>query len=107
MVLFKSDFLKRFKNQKGTKFTQNLKLNVHKALRTHGHYGHLLSVLWDKVFKVGTSKIYERQPLKNLKGCGLHKVVFHKFYLVHSWILCPLCTSNHNVLCTGVKSNIP
>ena len=45
MVLFKSNFLKRFKNQKGTKFTQNLKLNVHKALRTHGHYGHLLSVL--------------------------------------------------------------
>ena len=32
------------------------------------------------VFKNGPSKICVRQPLKNLK------TVFHKFYLVHSWI---------------------
>ena len=32
----------------------------------------------------GPSKICGRQPLKNLKGYGLLKAVFHKFYLVHS-----------------------
>ena len=26
---------------------------------------------WDKVFKNGPSKICGRQPLKNMKGCGL------------------------------------
>ena len=34
-----------------------------------------------------------RQPLKNLKWYGLplhFKAVFHKFYLVHYWILCPI-----------------
>ena len=31
---------------------------------------------WDKVFKSGPNKI---------------KAVFHKFYLVHSWLLCPNC----------------
>ena len=46
----------------------------------------------------GPSKICGRQPLKNLKEYGLLKqagqtplnflkVIFHKFYLVHSWIL--------------------
>ena len=54
--------------------------------------------IWDKVFKIGPSKIGGRQPLKNLKGYGLVKAdhipsnflktVFHKFYLVHSGILC-------------------
>ena len=49
-----------------------------------------------KVFKNGQSKICGKQPLKNLKGRGLPtadhtpskflKVVFHKFYLVLSWI---------------------
>ena len=29
---------------------------------------------WDKVFKIGPSKICGRQPLKNLKGSGLLKV---------------------------------
>ena len=56
--------------------------------------------IWGKVFKSGPSKIFGRQPLKNLKGYGLPKAdhipsnflkaVFHKFYLVHSWILCPI-----------------
>ena len=58
---------------------------------------------WDKytcvkVFKNGPSKICGRQPLKNLKEYGLpraghtpsnySKAVFHKVYLVHSWIVC-------------------
>ena len=30
-------------------------------------------VIWDKVFKNGPSKIFGRQPLKNLKGYGLLK----------------------------------
>ena len=30
-----------------------------------------ISIIWDKVFKNGPSKIYGRQPLKNLKGYGL------------------------------------
>ena len=56
--------------------------------------------IWDKVFKSGPSKICGRQPLKNLKGYCLlkqkislqiiSKAVFHKFYLVYSWILCPI-----------------
>ena len=53
---------------------------------------------WDKVFKNAPCKICGRQPLKTLKEYGLLKAdhipsnflkaVFHKFYLVHSWILC-------------------
>ena len=51
---------------------------------------------WDKVFKSELSKFCGRQPLKNFKGYGLFpwnflKVVFHKTYLVHTWILCPNC----------------
>ena len=52
------------------------------------------TIIRDKVFKNGPSKICGRQPLKNLKGYGLleavHtpsnflKAVFHKFYLGHS-----------------------
>ena len=51
------------------------------------------SIKWDKVFKNGSSEIFGRQPLQNLKWHGLpsnfSKAVFHKFHLVHSWILCP------------------
>ena len=49
---------------------------------------------WDKVFESGISKFYGRQPLKNMKEYGLLKpfkflkAVFHKIYLVHSWIIC-------------------
>ena len=32
--------------------------------------------MWDKVFKNGPRKICGRQPLKSLKGYGLHKHVF-------------------------------
>ena len=59
-----------------------------------------LKYMWDKVFKNEPSKICGRQPLKNLKLYGLlyadHitayvlKVVFHKFYLFHSWIPWPI-----------------
>ena len=54
---------------------------------------------WLKVFNNGPSKICGGQPLKNLKCYGLSKAdhthsnflkaIFYKFYLVHSWILCP------------------
>ena len=44
----------------------------------------------DKVFKNGPSKICGRQPLKNLKKYDLLKAVFHKFYFVHFWTLCPI-----------------
>ena len=52
-------------------------------------------MIWVKVFKNGASKICGRQPLKNLKwhdllSSNFLKAVFHKFYLVHSWILCPI-----------------
>ena len=45
------------------------------------------STIWEKVFKSGPSKICGRQPLKT---SNILKVVFHKFYFVHSWILCPI-----------------
>ena len=41
-------------------------------------------VVWYKVFKNGPIKICERQSLK---------AVFHKFYLVHSWIPWPICST--------------
>ena len=48
---------------------------------------------WVKVIKNGPSNICGRQPFKNLKDYGLletdYTSVFHKFYLVHFWILCP------------------
>ena len=50
-------------------------------------------MIWDRVFKNGSSKICGKQPLKNLKGYGLLKAVFHNFYLVHSWILCLIYSS--------------
>ena len=49
-----------------------------------------LDHMWDKVFKNWPSKICRRQPLKNLKEYPFRffkGYVFHKFYLVHSWIL--------------------
>ena len=49
------------------------------------------SYKWVKVFKNGPSKICGWQPLKNLKWytSNILKAVFHKFYLVHSWIRWP------------------
>ena len=35
-----------------------------------------VSFIWVKVFKNGPNKICGRQPLKSLKGYGLHKVDF-------------------------------
>ena len=48
------------------------------------------NIKWDKVFRNGPSEICGRQPLKNLSHIpsNLLKAVFHKFYLVHSWIHC-------------------
>ena len=46
-------------------------------------------VIWDQIFKNEPRKICGRQYLKNL-------AVFHKFYLVHSWILCPILPYNRN-----------
>ena len=45
-------------------------------------------ITWDKVFKNGPSKTCGRQPLKSLKAA------FHKFYLVHSWIICHICKTS-------------
>ena len=50
--------------------------------------GFLTGFIWRKVFKNGPSKVRGRHPLK--KWSDMVKVVSHKFYLVHSWILCPI-----------------
>ena len=57
----------------------------------------ILCYKWIKTFKNGPNKICGRQPLKNrsdmvcLSTSNLLKAVFHKFYLVHSWIPWPKC----------------
>ena len=55
---------------------------------------------WGKLLKIGPSKICGIQSLKNLKWYGpfyqtiitsnFLKAAFHKFYLIHSWILCSI-----------------
>ena len=70
-----------------------------KQVSCHPTYPQYTTHKWDKVFKNGPSKICGTHPLENLKRHGLleadHipsnflKAVIHKFYLVHSWILCP------------------
>ena len=62
-----------------------------------------LTVFLYKVFKNEPSQICGRQSLKNFKGYGLPKAdhtpskllkaAFHKFCLVHSWILSPIYAS--------------
>ena len=56
-------------------------------------------IIWNKVFKNGASKICGRQLRKNLKWYGqpayritsdFLQAAFYKFYLVYSWILCPI-----------------
>ena len=49
--------------------------------------GSFRNYTWDKTFKNEPSKICGRQS-KKLKF--FLKGVFHKFYLVNSWILCPM-----------------
>ena len=74
-------------------------------------YGRYINI-WDKVFKNEPSKICGRKPFKNLKSYGLFrhtisnclKAVFHKFYLVHSWILCPISSSTYDVCSKGIAS---
>ena len=60
---------------------------------------------WDKVFKNGPSKICGRLSLENLKGyeagcipSNFLKAVFHKFYLVHYWILGLICWFTYSPL---------
>ena len=68
------------------------------------------SIKWDKVFKNGSSEIFGRQPLQNLKWHGLpsnfSKAVFHKFHLVHSWILCPKWEHLLEMFFSGVLQNV-
>ena len=66
--------------------------------------------IWDKVFKNGLSKICRRLLFRNLNGYGLLpvfrlntelyflKTVFHKFYLVHSWILCSIYSAKMKIV---------
>ena len=60
----------------------------------------LETIKWDKLFKSGKIIICGKQPLKIWRDLvclsrpypfKFFKTVFHKFYLVHSWILCPKC----------------
>ena len=39
--------------------------------------------IWDKVFKSSSSKVYERQPLKNLKGYGLRKQYTLEYFVTY------------------------
>ena len=66
--------------------------------------------IWVKIFKNGQSKICERQPLNIWSDivCCLGKAVFHKFYLVHSWIPCSFkgefsIVLNKPVYCVGFQ----
>ena len=69
--------------------------------------------IWGKVFKNGPSKVCGKQPLKIWRGMvylkqtllpsKCLKAVFHKFYLVHSWILCPICPSDLEMRIWGWK----
>ena len=48
--------------------------------------------IWNKVSKNASSKICGNQPLKKLlrQTISLQSFWRHKFYLLHSWILCPI-----------------
>ena len=51
----------------------------------------LIITIWNKVFKNGPSKFVEADHISS----NFLKAVFHKFYLVHSWILCPIYSQSH------------
>ena len=72
-------------------------LRINWIFRSQGFSELLWTLKGVKVFKNEPSKICWRQPLKNLKRYGLfrQKAAFHKFYLVHSWVLWPKSSSNH------------
>ena len=85
--------------------TQNFDVGRIFSVHDLSLYAWRYNIIWDKVFKSGPTKICGRQPLKLLKGYGLFKqtislhipsnflkAVSHKFYLVHSWILCHICS---------------
>ena len=64
------------------------------------------SANWSNVFKNGPSKIWGRQPLEFRSDMVCNpsnflKDVFHKFYLVHSWMLC--LTSNAGSCGDGLR----
>ena len=55
------------------KFLSNLSIRVSFLTDAAGYFDSALTArsltfMWDKVFKSGSSKIFGRQPLKNLKG---------------------------------------
>ena len=69
-----------------------------------GFYSKTNYFKWDNVFKNGPSKTCIRHPLKNLKWYDLFKqtilqiflkTLSHKFYLVNSWIPCPIYIHVH------------
>ena len=95
LEIFKRDST-RFPSFTVIKTTNNLTYISNQELRCQKP----VSNIWDKVFKNGPNKICERQPLKNLRDMvclsrpyfiKFLKAVVHKFYLVHSWILCSIC----------------
>ena len=48
--------------------------------------------IWEKVFNNGSTKNWGRETAwANHIPSKFLKAVFHKFYLVHSWILCFIC----------------
>ena len=72
-------------------------------LATAGGPKILFSIFESQYSRIDKSQICGRQPLTNLnrhdlpkadhKPSHFLKTVFHKFYLIHSWILCPISKS--------------
>ena len=78
--------------------------NLWMASKLNSNYVLSYINIWVKVFKNGPSKIRGRQP-------NFVKAVFHKFYLVHSWILCLICfycpqTSSSSKLTVTVQKTL-
>ena len=48
-------------------------------------------IIREKVFKSVLSTFCGRQPKADHISWHFLKTVFHKIYLVHSWIFCPIC----------------
>ena len=109
------NFFSQGPNRRNRKFpAQKILLSahlVHEKLFAHFWGIDFVSVLktdLGQVFKNGPSKICGTTPLKHLKGHSMleadHtpsdslKTVFPKFYLIHCWILCPICSSKWQYL---------
>ena len=72
--LFLIEFIFGWPNKIFVKFSFLKFGNVREATTTRV-LSFILNNIWDKLFKNGPSKICGRQPLKNLKGCGLPKAM--------------------------------